>query len=197
MTPSLVSPVTLGLALALACGCKIPTASGPAPKPTLEDALGRWTLDAYLVDEQGCAPKPAHSPLVGLEVRRAEGELQAIEIADCTSFEACAPQVRPEDRLIWRDDQALARGAYTYASPATEGEIESWCKVGRVDSELRLDGPRLHHTRQHYEALIAMEGDLECAPALADELGEDTPCVRSEVFELVPYTPPSARAASE
>ena len=194
--------LAVGLGLVLCAGCKNPTVNAPPPKPSIEDALGLWAIDTYLLDDQGCSPQEANAPMAGIEVRRTSGEDPAadaptLELAHCESFESCTEITRPEDRLQWLDDESLARARHTYASPTTRGELESWCRVGRVDAELQLDGPSARHTRQRYETLIALEGDLECAPALADDLGDDTPCVTSEVFELVPYEPiPAANPAS-
>ncbi|TXD34968.1 hypothetical protein FRC98_17765 [Lujinxingia vulgaris] len=213
--------LAVGLGLTLGVGCKNPTVNAPPPKPTIEDALGLWAIDAYRLDEQGCTPQPTQAPMAGIEARRASSELPAdtqpeapaeastdagaeadaapptLELADCPDFSSCADLTRPEDRLTWNDDNATASASHTYASPATRGELESWCRVGRVDAEFILDGPAARHTRQRYETVIALEGDLECTPQLAEDLGDETPCVTSEVFELVPYEPiPEANSAT-
>lgn len=211
--------LAVGLGLTLGVGCKNPTVNAPPPKPTLEDALGLWAIDAYRLDEQGCTPQPAQAPLAGVEARRgsadggartepnaestegtdagADATSPTLELADCPDFSSCADLTRPEDRLTWNSDDATASASYAYASPATRGELESWCRVGRVDSEFTLDGPSARHTRQRFETLIVLEGDLECTPQLASDLGDETPCVTSEVFELVPYEPiPEANPAT-
>ncbi|RVU46727.1 hypothetical protein EA187_06215 [Lujinxingia sediminis] len=209
--------LAVGFSLTLGIGCKNPTANAPPPKPTIEDALGLWAIHAYRLDEQGCIPQPAQAPLAGVEARRstpdaepnaeAAAEIgaeaataspsQSLELADCSDFSSCAEPTRPEDRLTWNHDDATASASYAYASPATRGDLESWCRVGRIDSEFILDGPSARHTRQRYETLIVLEGDLECTPQLASDLGDETPCVTSEVFELVPYEPiPEANPAS-